>query len=46
MRHSMRKFVLMSADKVMRSTNIMGATKRLAEMVLQALTEMNAAWAA
>jgi len=36
MRHAVRHFVLVSTDKAVRPTNIMGASKRLAELVLQA----------
>lgn len=36
-------FVLVSTDKAVRPTNIMGTTKRTAELVLQALTERQSA---
>ena len=38
-RHQVAHFILVSTDKAVRSTNVMGASKRLAELVVQGFAE-------
>ena len=45
-KHGAKKFILISTDKAVNPTNVMGASKRLCEMVIQCRRDSNTSFAA